>query len=182
MATTNQDEKTIPHVSPHRPQLDPGLKDYRKYTFKWDNLRTFAVVLATRTASGAYAAGTEYWFVDKAILVPQKSIVITPQDMEWTDPMPSVPSNPQEFTSPTSATWQALTGDVTPGTLFYDETHNVYVRIVTSGISPDQTISRLRWYRMSSSQPSASFNPGGTYTSRSSLGTGTAWYAESKSP
>ncbi|XXX77411.1 hypothetical protein WMF30_01380 [Sorangium sp. So ce134] len=183
MGTTKQDEKTNAHIAPGQHQLDPGLKDWRLYIFQWGDLTKLADVMATRTAGGAYAAGREYWFVVKAHLAFQSTLRIKGQDMEWGDPEPSDQGGVQEFTSPTSGTWQQLVGaDLTTGTLYKHTTEDYHVRIAATVTSQTQAVTLLRWYRKSATQPSPSFDPRGTYTEVPSLGSGTIWYADSKSP
>ncbi|WP_437964283.1 hypothetical protein WMF04_31785 [Sorangium sp. So ce260] len=181
MRTTNQDDKTTAHVSPNRLQLDPGLKDWRDYRFKWAPSSQFTEVLAARTSSNAYAAGTEYWFVDKTALTYQNGLIITSQDKEWTDPMPTMPAALQEFTSPTSATWHAVGSALGTGMLYKHTTKEIYVQLATVGTPPNQAITLVRWYLANEGPPPASFNPSGSYLKVSSLGAGTYWYADSKS-
>ncbi|UQA58375.1 hypothetical protein [Polyangium aurulentum] len=179
---TNQDDKSNARVSPHRLQLDPGLKDWRDYKFNWGSSSQFAEVLAAaKTGSTTYNAGTEYWFVDKTALAYGTGLTITSQDKEWTDPMPTLPSAMQEFTSPTSGTWEEVRNEVATGMLYKHTTKNAYVRFATSGTSPNQAITLVRWYLGTDTQPPASFDPSGTYVEASSLGSGTYWFADSKS-
>ncbi len=182
MDITKQDEKTTAHISPSQHQLDPGLKDWRHYTFHWGDHVKLVDVMATRKASGAYHARREYWVVDKARLTPQRTLRIKGQDMEWPATLPSTQASVQEFTSPTSATWQMVGTDLTTGMLYKHATEDCYVRMATTVTSQDPTVTLLRWYRTSTTQPSPSFDPRGTYIEVSSLGSGTIWYADSKSP
>lgn len=182
MGTTKQDEKTTAHISPGQHQLDPGLSDWRHYTFQWGDLTKLADAMATRTANDTHVAGREYWFVVKAHLAFQSTLRIKGQDMKWSDPQPSSQGGEQEFTCPTSAVWQLVGTDLTTGTLYKHATEDCYVRIATTVTSQTQAITLLRWYRKSAAQPSSSFDPSGTYTEVPSLGSGTILYADSKSP
>lgn len=160
-------------------QLDPGLKDWRHYQIAWNNT-LLADVIATRVASGAYAAGKEYWQVDKASLTTESSLTITASDHSWTDSTPKPPSAAQEFESNTAATWQEVQTDLTTGTLYKHATKDYYVRIAISGTAPSATITKVRWYRQSSSGNSASIDPSGSYATVGSLGSGAFLYADSK--
>ncbi|WP_437806372.1 hypothetical protein [Sorangium sp. So ce1078] len=182
MGTTKQDENTTPRVSPNQLQLDPGLKGWRHYIFYWDNHMKIADVAATRTASGVYSAGREYWFVHRPNLTLQSTLCIKGRDMEWPEPVPSFQASVQEFTSLTSATWQLVGADLTTGTLYKHATEDCYVRIAATGTTQDKIVTLLRWYRKSTAPPSSSFDPSGTYAEVPSLGSGTVWYADSKSP
>jgi hypothetical protein len=170
-------------IPPLNVQLDPGLRDWRWYKIDWSTNDGLADIVATRTAGGGYNAGKEYWLVKKANLTAQSGLVVSSQgDKTWSDTTPTPPSPAQEIVCDTSATWQQVVNDLTGGILYKHATLDYYLRIVITGTAPNATITTLRWYRKASSQPSATFDPSGTYTEASSLGSGTAWYADSKSP
>jgi hypothetical protein len=170
-------------VQPLNVQLDPGLRDWRWYRIDWNNSSKLADIVATRTAGGGYNAGKEYWLVGKANLTAQSGLVVSMLgDMAWGDATPTPPSPAQEIVADTAATWQQVSSDLTTGILYKHATLDSYVRIVITGTAPNATITTLRWYRKASTQPSSTFDPSGTYSEASSLGSGTVWYADSKSP
>jgi hypothetical protein len=183
-------------IPPLNVQLDPGLRDWHHYQMKWDTNENvpFAEIIATRVAGQGYNAGKEYWLVDKTKLpapdglFPDVLIVSSLGDKDWgTDATPSPPTHAQEFVCNTDATWQEVGNDLTADELYQytnQDTNQVYyVRIVTTGTPPNATITTLRWYQKNATQPPGTFNPGGNYTKATSgLGSGTVWYADSKSP
>ncbi|MDI1475432.1 hypothetical protein [Polyangium sp. y55x31] len=168
-------------IHPLNAQLDPGLLDWRYYTIAWYGSRKFADIIATRVAGAGFNAGQEYWFVDKTMLATADSLVVSNLgDKAWTDTRPSGSTNTQEFSASCAADWTAVGTDLTTGKLYKHATQDYYVRIVLTGTSPSMTISTLRWYQKSSTAPSPSFDPSGSYTEVSALGSGTIWYADSK--
>lgn len=170
-------------IHPLNVQLDPGLRDWRWYKIEWSTQDALADIIATRTAGGGLNAGKEYWLVAKANLTAQSGLVISMLgDKAWGDATPTPPSPAQEIVSDTAATWQQVGTDLTTGILYKHATLDHYLRVVISGTAPNATITALRWYRKGSTQPSSTFDPSGTYTEASNLGSGTVWYADSKSP
>lgn len=170
-------------IHPLNAQLDPGLLDWRHYTIAWYGSRKFADIIATRVAGAGYSAGQEYWLVDKSMLATADSLVVANLgDEAWTDPRPSAATNAQEFSASCAADWAQVGTDLTTGILYKHTTEDYYVRIALTGTSPNTTISTLRWYQKKSTAPGPSFDPSGSYTEVSALGSGTMWYADSKSP
>ncbi|MDC0746521.1 hypothetical protein [Polyangium mundeleinium] len=168
-------------IHPLQAQLDPGLLDWRYYTIAWYGSRKFADIIATRIAGGGYNAGKEYWIVDKSMLTNANELVVANGgDKSWTDPVPMASAGMQEFVANCAATWTQVTTDLTTGILYKHATQDYYVRIVLAGTAPTTTISALRWYQKDSTAPAPSFDPSGTYTEVSALGSGTIWYADSK--
>ncbi|MDI3290364.1 hypothetical protein [Polyangium sp. 15x6] len=169
-------------IHPLNAQLDPGLLDWRYYKIEWSGSRKFADIIATRVAGAGYNAGVEYWLVDKAALTLENGLVVTcVGDEAWTDPRPAAPTNAQEFTAPCAADWTEVDTDLTTGTLYKHATEDYYVRIAITD-KEDATISMVRWYQKKTTAPAPSFEPSGTYTQVSALGSGRMWYADSKSP
>ncbi|MEZ4293627.1 MAG: hypothetical protein R3B70_01525 [Polyangiaceae bacterium] len=179
-----REEKATPYHGPNggKPQVDPGMLDWRLYTFKWSDNTVFAFIVCTNQAdgTGTYQAMKEYWFADKAELSMDTALTITQSaDKRWAESPPSHPTNCQSFNSPVETTWTRVETDITNGTLFKDSSDN-YVRIEITGSAPNADITKVRWYREGSSQPTGTIAPSGSFSQVSSLGSGTFWYADSK--
>lgn len=171
-------------VGPGNFQLDPGLKGWRLYSLSWRGITEFAQIIATNTAHGAYAADEEYWYVNKSAVGTLDSEVQIRKvdDYDWVNQAPSPPSGWQQFDAPTAATWTAVDGDLTGGTLYKNSSSGHYLRLQKQGTSPNATLTVVRWYKGGSTQPSGTFNPSATYDDVTSLDAGGAWYADSLPP
>jgi len=86
-------------------QCDPGIWDYRIYTFM-QGLTKIADMLVARTADphSRYSVGTEYWFMRN---VPQSrsTTTVSMVDYPWTTPPPG--SSGVSFTMVQNATWSS---------------------------------------------------------------------------
>lgn len=87
-------------------QCDPGLRDYRKYTFSQGVTQLgYMIVARNRQSATGYQTGTEYWFLNS---VPQarETTTVVYEDYDWTTP-PALPPGSASFTMPQNATWNA---------------------------------------------------------------------------
>lgn len=154
-------------------QLDPGQLGWRKYTItlNTDPTATLFEVHAMYSTAGSYAAGKEYWNVNKDALanIGAATLSISYSDYSSGTPSPTSFTHQQTFDEAIDLTWTAITGDdpISGSTLY--NSGSTYFRVNKDGSSPP-AVTRVTWYQVidSSSSP-ANLGPSGTFSTTGSV-------------
>ena len=172
-------------------QLDPDDRNYvlETFTISTDTLQ----VLVTKTASGPYLAGKEYWHTNQSMLgaiagaTSGTAMTISGASHNW--PAPSGFSS--DFRMQDPVTWGTASAPSGLSWVYSVTGTNTYVCIKfnLSGSSGNYSVSSITWYLAAKSAPRSGtyvFPPGTTYSlsyaNAPTLPTGYSWYGVTVNP
>lgn len=173
-----------PGVKPDLPQMDPGQRGYRYYTFK-EGARVIGNVLVPNVSHASYASGTEYWF-DVSTVQPSQSLTVTWADYDWAERMPSLGA--LSFKMNQAAAWASALGTLPAqgASNFVNNTINVVIGWVISKDASGVWTGHLSWFNTTGQNDifrGAMPTGGVTLTANLACSThGVTWYAANVGP